>query len=245
MPGKSGQQSTGETEKSRKELITKEKLAILGRLTATIAHDVRNPLGTINTSMFSIKTAIEKNQPERIERAIKLAERNIKKCDQILAEFIDITQQVEINTIPVNIDAWIRGFLEEETFPSSIECLQEFNSNHAVSIDPDMLRRTLSNIIKNAIHAMRENKTAGRMTVQTSIEGDWLVICVSDNGTGIPDEIVTRIYEPFFTTKHLGIGLGLTFSREIVEKHGGTITVESKADSGTKVTLKIPAAPLG
>ena len=68
---------------------------------------------------------------------------------------------------------------------------------------------------------------------------------MSDNGTGIPDEIVTRIYEPFFTTKHLGIGLGLTFSREIVEKHGGTITVESKADSGTKVTLKIPAAPLG
>lgn len=244
MPDNADKQATCETERSMEDVITREKMEILGRLTATIAHDVRNPLGTINTSMFSIKTAIEKNQPERIERALKLAERNIRRCDQILAEFIDVTQQVEIHSIPVNIDAWIKGFFEEQTFPPSIECMQDFNCDCSISIDPDMLRRALSNVIKNALQAMRENKTTGRLTVKTSKEGDRLIICVSDNGTGIPEDIIPRIYEPFFSTKHFGLGLGLTFSREIVEKHGGTITVDSKTDSGTTVTLQIPVAPV-
>jgi signal transduction histidine kinase len=243
MPDNIKIQPTPMTVNSPEDLVTKEILAILGRLTATIAHDVRNPLGTINTSVFSIKTAIEKNQPERIERALKLAERNIRKCDQILAEFIDITQKVEINTTPVNIDAWIRGFFEEQTFPPGIECIQNFNSDYAVSIDPDKLRRALSNIIKNAIQAMKDNE-GGKLTVQTSMEEGLLVISVSDTGKGIPDDILPRIYEPLFSSKRFGVGLGLTVTREIVEKHGGTITVESRKDSGTKVTLKIPAAPV-
>lgn len=226
----------------RDDEIVKEKLEILGRLTATIAHDVRNPLGTINTSVFSIKTAIEKNQPERIERALNLAERNIKKCDQILAQFVDITQQVQINIIPVKMDAWIKAFLEEQAFPPSIECIYDVGCDHELSVDPENLRRALTYIIKNAIQAMRDN-ASGRLTVQTSMEEDSLVICVSDTGTGIPDDIFPRIFEPLFSSKSFGVGLGLTVAREIVEKHKGTITVESEAGSGTKVTLKIPDTP--
>ncbi len=231
-------------DKLTEDEIVKEKRAILGRLTATIAHDIRNPLGTINTSIFSIKTAIKKNQPERIERAIKLAERNIVKCDNILAEFIDITREIEINKIQVKIDAWIRGFLEEQTFPPSIECIYDFNCDYAVSIDPDKLRRALASIIKNALQAMKDkNSTENKLTVQSSMAEDCVVISVSDTGTGIPDDVFPRIYEPLFSTRHFGVGLGLTVAREIVEKHSGSIDIESETDSGTKVTLKIPAAP--
>ena len=237
MPDKKENHLTGDRE-------LKERMAILGRLTASIAHDIRNPLGTINTSIFSIKTAIKKNQPERIERAIKLAERNITRCDNILAEFIDLTQEVEINTIPVIIDTWIRGFTEELTMPPSIECVCDLNCNHAVSIDPESLRRALACIIKNAVQAMKEtNSTENKLTVHSSMAEESMTISVSDTGHGIPDEVLPRIYEPLFSTKRFGVGLGLAVAREIVEKHKGTIEIESETGSGTKVTIKIPAAP--
>ena len=225
--------------KQTEDAAVKEKLAILGRLTATIAHDVRNPLGTINTSVFSIKTAIEKNQPERIERALKLAERNIKKCDNILAEFIDNTQEIEINTIPVNIDTWIKALFEEQTLPRSIECIYDFSCDHVILIDPENLKRALTNIIKNAIQSMRDTDS-GRLSVQASMAEDSMIICVIDTGTGIPDDIYPRIFDPLFSSKRFGVGLGLTVAREIVEKHGGTIEIESETGSGTKVTIKIP-----
>lgn len=225
------------------DLVLKEKLEILGRLTATIAHDIRNPLGTINTSVFSIKTAIEKNQPERMERALRLAERNVKRCDQILAGFIDITQKVEINKTHVKMDEWIKGFFEDQTLPPSVECIQEIDCNYAVAIDPEQLRVALSNIIKNAIHAMRDSASA-KLTVKTSMIEDCVVISVSDTGTGIPDDIYPRIYEPLFSTKRFGVGLGLTVAREIVEKHEGSIKVETETGAGTKVTLKIPNTPV-
>lgn len=241
MPDNMNMPPDNESRASREDL--KEKMAILGRLTATIAHDVRNPLGTINTSIFAIKTAIEKNQTERLERSLKLAERNIKKCDQILAGFIAVTQKVEINTIPVNIDAWIKGFLEEQTLTPSIECIQDFNCDHAVSIDPDTLRQALSAILKNALQAMRDD-SEGKLTVQTSMTEEGLMISVSDTGTGIPDDVFPRIFEPLFSTRQFGVGLGLTVAREIVEKHKGTIKIESKTGSGTKVSLRIPTFPV-
>ena len=215
----------------------KEKMAILCRLAATIAHDIRNPLGTINTSVFSIKTAIEKNQPERIERALMLAERNIKRCDQILAEFINITRKVEIKTGPVKVDTLIKNILEEHTIPQSIECINDLNCDYAVNLDPEQLKRAVSNIITNAIQAMKDNNKAGQLIIHTSMSGDRLVINVSDTGTGISDDVYLRIYEPLFSTKRFGVGLGLTVAREIVEKHKGTIVIE------TKVTLKIPTTP--
>ncbi|MGD9159308.1 MAG: ATP-binding protein [Desulfobacteraceae bacterium] len=225
-------------------VIQKEKLAILARLTATISHDIRNPLGTINTSIFSIKTAIEKKQPERIESALRLAERNIKRCDQILTEFIDVTHKVEINTMPTKIDVWIKGLIEEQAFPPSIEIIHDLNCDHAVAIDPDQLRRALSNIIKNALQALKNSNSAeNKLTIHSSMTKDDVVICVSDTGTGIPENVLPRIYEPLFSSKSFGVGLGLTVAREIVEKHDGTISVESETGSGTKVTLKIPHAP--
>lgn len=244
MPDNSNNEQSGYTTKLKGDPVTKEKLAILRRLTATIAHDIRNPLGTINTSVFSIRVAIEKNQPERIKKALKLAERNIKRCDHILSEFLKITQKVEINRKPVNIDTWIEGLLEEITFPQHIELLHDLNCNNTFPVDPEQLHRALANIITNAIQAMKDDDSPGnKLTVQTNMIEENMVIRVSDTGIGIPVDVLGKIYEPLFSTKRFGVGLGLTVAREIIEKHKGTISVESKAGSGTKVTIKIPAIP--
>ena len=243
MPDNINIEKVGHTQ-IQEDLATKEKLAILRRLTATIAHDIRNPLGTINTSVFSIKIAIEKNQPERIERALKLAERNIKRCDSILTDFINITQRVEINRKPVNIDTWIKGLLEEISFPQNIEFSHDLNCDYTVLVDPGQLRRALVGVIRNAIQALKDDNSPGNtLSIHTSMTEDSLLICVSDTGTGIAEDTLDRIYDPLFSTKNFGVGLGLTNAREIINKHKGSITVKSEKGSGTKVSIKIPFSP--
>ncbi len=242
MPDNSRKEPAGIAGNPQKAPELSEKLEILGRLAATIAHDVRNPLGTINTSIFVIRTAIERNQPERLEKALNLAERNIKRCDSILTQFLNNTQQVELRTKPVNIDTWIKGFVEGLLLPQNIELSTDLDCDRAFRIDPEMLGRALTNLITNALQALKDSDSEVlKIILKTGSEEGSLLICVSDTGAGIPNDVFPRIYEPLYSGRPFGIGLGLTVAKEIVEKHGGKISIQSKTGSGTKVTLKIPA----
>jgi signal transduction histidine kinase len=240
MPNKS---ETPAADIGQKDQGLTEKLEILERLAATIAHDVRNPLGTVNTSIFAIRTAIERNQPERIEKALTLAERNIKRCDSILAEFLNITQSIDIRKRAVNIDAWIKDIIEGMYLPQNIEFIKNLHCDCTYNIDPEQLGRAVSNVITNAVEALKDSSPeVMKITVEAGIEEGTIYICISDTGAGIPDDILLRVYEPLFSARRFGMGLGLTVTKEIVERHGGTIDLQTKTGSGTKVTLRIPAA---
>jgi signal transduction histidine kinase len=227
----------------QKDHVLKEKLEILERLAATIAHDVRNPLGTVNTSIFAIRTALERNQRERIEKALNMAERNIKRCDSILAEFLNMTQSIEIRKRAVNIDTWIKEIIEGMYLPQNIEFIKNLRCECTYNIDPEQLGRAVINVITNAVEALKDSShEVMKITVEAGTEEGSIYICISDTGAGIPDDILFRVYDPLFSARRFGMGLGLTVTKEIVERHGGTITLQSKAGSGTKVTMKIPAA---
>jgi signal transduction histidine kinase len=220
-----------------------EKLEILGRLAATIAHDVRNPLGTVNTSIFAIRTALERNQPERIEKALTLAERNIKRCDTILAEFLNVTQRVDLRKRAININSWIKGIIDGLNLPQNIELETLLNSDVTLNIDPEQLERAVINVVTNALEALKDAAPpVKKITLETFTEADSIFIVVSDTGAGIPDEIFARVCEPLFSARRFGMGLGLSVTKEIVERHGGTIELKTRTGSGTKVSLKIPAA---
>ncbi len=220
-----------------------EKLEILERLAATIAHDVRNPLGTVNTSLFAIRTAIERNQPERVEKALSLAERNIKRCDSILAEFLNITQKVGVRKRAVNIENWLKDIIEGLYLPQNIELIKNLNCNCTSSIDPEQLGRAVINVITNAVEALKDSThEVMKITIEAGTKEGSIYICISDTGAGIPDDTLLRVYEPLFSARRFGMGLGLTVAKEIVERHGGTIDLQTKTGSGTNVTLKIPAA---
>jgi signal transduction histidine kinase len=227
---------------NQKDTLFLEKLEMLERLAATIAHDVRNPLGTVNTSLFAIRSAIERSQPERVEKALNLAERNVKRCDSILTEFINITRMKELRIMPVNIDSWLKKIIEGLDLPQNIEIINALNCDRIFNIDPDQLSRAITNVIKNGYQAIKDAAPAVMRIIIESGTGDGsFFISVSDTGAGIPDEIITRVFEPLFSARHFGIGLGLTVAKEIVERHRGSITIQSKAGSGTKVTFNIPA----
>jgi signal transduction histidine kinase len=216
-------------------------------LTATVAHEIRNPLGTVRTCIFTIGDAIEREDLSRVERALQLAERNIVRCDSIISELLDYTRDLVLRPSPTHIDAWLTRILDELVIPEDIVCVRELNANSKdvakLSIDSDHLRRAIINVVDNAFDAMREVEPAEdghHLTVSTCVVKDRLEIRVSDTGSGIPDEMMDRIFEPLFSTKTFGVGLGLPIVKGIMEQHGGGVQISSQNNVGTTVVLWLP-----
>jgi signal transduction histidine kinase len=238
---------TRKLEEAQAELVRQERLSALGQLTATVAHEIRNPLGTVRTAVFSVGDAIERDETHRVERALQLAERNIVRCDGIITELLDYTRDQVLQTSPMLIDPWLDGLLsealEQRTIPESITVVKEFHSGARVLIDSEHFRRAIVNVVNNAVDAMREEGTIegkNQLTASTQVVDGRLEIKISDTGCGIPDVIMDRIFEPLFSTKGFGVGLGLPIVKGIMEQHGGGIEIASQVDTGTTVTLWLP-----
>jgi signal transduction histidine kinase len=237
---------TRELEEAQAELVRQERLSALGQLTATVAHEIRNPLGTVRTSVFSIEDAIKRDEFERIERALQLAERNIVRCDTIISELLDYTRYHVLRPSLTDIDGWLDRLLDEmlnqQSIPETIACIRELNANIEIPVDTEHLRRAVINIVNNAVDAMREvpGQDRNQLTIKTLVIDERLEIHVSDTGCGIPDEMMNRLFEPLFSTKSFGIGLGLPIAKGIMEQHGGGIEVSSQRDKGTTIVLWLP-----
>ncbi len=232
---------TRELEEAHEQLIRKERLAALGQLTATVAHEIRNPLGTVKTSIFSIGDALERNEPDRIDRALTLAERNIQRCDGIITELLDYTRKWVMKPDSVTIDRWLNDLLDEQEIPEGIECRRELHADLVLPISREHLRRAVVNVITNALQAMQEEETTGNsLTIESAVADGRLEIRIIDTGPGIVKEYLDKVFEPLFSTKGFGIGLGLPIVRDIMEKHGGGIEIRSELGKGTTVILWLP-----
>lgn len=235
------QEWTKEFEKAQEEIMRQEKLATLGKLTATVSHEIRNPLGTVRTSFFSIKDGIKKDDRERVKRALELAERNIIRCDRIIEDLLDFTRIKESHLVPTDIDRWLGELIDEQEIPDGIVCKRELNAGIEVSIDQENLRRAVINVVNNAVQALDDKDAAGdHFTVLTKVSGDWVEIKVVDAGPGISDEFLGRIFEPLFSGKSFGVGMGLAIVKSIIEQHNGSVEIESKIGRGTTVILYLP-----
>ena len=158
-----------------------------------------------------------------------------------ISELLDFTKNVSLTLEPVNIDAWIREVLEEQTYPEGIQLKETLHSGLTVSLDKEYFRRLLINVITNAVHALGEENAVGKeLTVETALLDKHLEIRIVDTGPGIPEEIYEKIFEPLFSTKGFGVGLGLTIAKDIMEKHHGILDIQSEIGKGTTVILRLP-----
>ena len=243
------QQRTEELKEANEELVRKEKLAVLGQLTAVVGHELRNPLGTIRNSIYEMNERL-RGKNSGLEKALDRAERNIIRCDTIIEELLDYAREREHTTERLLIDEWVDGFLDEITIPEKIKLVRKFNAGVEVNINPESFRRCLINLIDNAVHAMTETEKEVKskkqsplsnvLSIETRIEEDNLIINIKDSGPGMSKDELKKIFEPLYSTKGFGVGLGLPIVKKIIEQHNGGIEIISKKGEGTIAVLRLP-----
>ena len=224
------------------ELLKAERLSVLGQLTATVAHELRNPLSAIRNTLFTIKE-LAGNSGIKLDRPVARMERSIERCDRIISDLLEFTRNRELNRKSVCFDRWLAGVLAEQNISPAIGTAMELAAAEAtVPIDPDRMRRVVINLFENAAHALAELPAdhEKRITARTATEDGELVVTIEDTGPGISPENLARIFEPLFSTKSFGTGLGLPTVKQIVNQHGGTIAVDSEVGRGTRVTVRMP-----
>jgi signal transduction histidine kinase len=239
-----------ELKAAQDELLNKGKMEQLGQLTATVAHEIRNPLGAVRTSAFVIGRKIQ-GRDTGIEPQLDRINNGISRCDAIITQLLDFSRTKGVQTQPAKLDDWLEKIVREdcEALPASVSIECELGlSEIEVSFDDARLRRAVSNLMTNACEAMvGKDKDAAstsianpKVKVSTRCVGNEVFIDVADNGPGMPAEVLSRIREPLFTTKNFGTGLGIPAVEQIAIQHGGRLDIESEPGVGSKFSICLP-----
>ncbi|HAK89929.1 MAG: hypothetical protein A2X55_00410 [Nitrospirae bacterium GWB2_47_37] len=223
-------------------LIQSEKLAALGQVTAAIAHELNNPLTSISGySEFLLKTTTDDTVRQMVEKIYKSAART----SNIVRDLLLFSKTPVLEKTDADIKGMIHeviDFLAEAFAASKINISEDVPSGMTFPLDAAQMERVLLNLMTNAIHAVRDSGKGDRITVKAGRDDNRLIIEVSDNGPGIPRDVVNRIFEPFFTTKRFekGTGLGLSICYNIIKAHGGDIRVKSREGEGAAFIIELP-----
>lgn len=232
-------------EKAQEELVRSERLATLGQLTATVSHELRNPLGTIRGSFFTIAERT-RNRGLNIERALERVERNILRCDTIIEELLDFTRSRSLDWGYGDPDAIVYELVEDYPVPHNLTMEVDLGVGVNLNFDAEKFRRCVINVLNNACEAMREIQTSrvcrmgSQIKITSRVAQNAYRLFIEDNGPGIPEKVLEQIFEPLFSTKGFGVGLGLTLVQQIMEQHGGGITIQSEPEKGTQILLWLP-----
>ena len=229
------EQKTRALEAAQEELVRRERLATMGQLAGSVSHELRNPLGVIKNSVYYLKMVMPED--ERVRKHLGILEREVATATRIITGMLDFARITPAKRVRTDLNGLVRDELDRLPIPDSIQVEQDLAENlRAVMVDPDQILLILSNLMSNAIQAMPEG---GVLTVRTRPLEGTLEVTVADTGSGIAPDHLQRIFEPLFTTKSKGIGLGLSLAKRLAEANGGTIRVESALGHGSRFTVEL------
>lgn len=220
------------------EKIQSERLASIGMMSATLAHEIKNPLASIK--IFTQLVPDKHNELEFRETFVRIVSSEIERIDGLVTELLDFSKQVPIKTSKVSGQKLCDNIIEliEKNFEkNNIKILKKYNGSFNIAGDPARLKQAFLNIFINSQQAM---DSGGTLEVELSSQNNFVNISISDNGKGIPESVIDKIFDPFFTTKERGAGLGLALSKKIIVEHGGTIEVKSTDSNGTMFLIALP-----
>jgi signal transduction histidine kinase len=233
---------TQELRTAQDELLKQERFSTIGHMTSTVAHELRNPLGAISNSLYVLRQATAEDGS--LGRAVERAERSILRCNKIINNLLDYTVSRTHRPYRVSVDQWLESVLAEQSIPDWVEVERHFDAaGGTISADSERLARAVGNLIENAVQAI-DGTSEGeprRIIIATRL-GEHVEIAVTDTGPGIPADVLPQIFEPLFSTRSFGAGLGLAIVSQIVAQHGGTVAAESAPGKGTTVRLRLPRA---
>jgi signal transduction histidine kinase len=234
---------TKELDEAQERLIRMERLAILGQMASRVGHELRNPLAAIKNAAYFLNMVLEEPNP-KVKEMLEILEEKVNTCERIISSLLDFGRTKPPDWRKADINDIVQEALARISVPENVEVVSQLDEAlPIIQADPNQLGQAFGNIILNAIQAMPEG---GQLVVKTSEvsenlpQSEWVAISFADTGVGIPEENLGKLFEPLFTTKTKGIGLGLAVTRTLVEGHGGTIKVQSEVEKGSTFTVRLP-----
>lgn len=238
------------TEKRKEEIKTRrlESLASLTNVAAAVAHEIKNPLAAISIHLQLLKKITVNNAPaeEKTKKHIFVIEEEIERLNKIVVDFLFAVRPLKFEFAPVDVNSVLKNlcdtFCDEFTGKGITMSLNLAENLPKIQGDERFLRQVFMNILTNAGAAM---PSGGFLDITTNAKTDFITVTVSDSGQGILPENLNKIFEPYFTTKHDGTGLGLTIAYKIIKEHGGDISVYSDFGMGTSFRFMLPIVRRG
>ncbi|HKP37198.1 MAG TPA: ATP-binding protein, partial [Pyrinomonadaceae bacterium] len=231
---------TAELIETHKRLVTQERIAALGRAAAQVAHEVKNPLaGLLLYSMHLKSRAANFSEGEAylVDKIVETINHLISRVEQILG----FARPVNLTLSSRNFNQIINDILEllrPQLTANKVEVRLSMDQAVYAMMDEASMRGALMNLILNAIEAMRQG---GALSITIDQTDETVRIEIVDTGSGIAEEEAKKIFEPFYTTKEQGLGLGMPYSKKIIDQHGGTISLDSQPGEGTRISIALPA----
>ncbi|MFC2001470.1 sensor histidine kinase [Chloroflexota bacterium] len=231
-----------ELREAQEQLVRSEKLAAIGQLAGGVGHELRNPLGAIKNAVYYIKGKVTKSelaqQEPRVVEFLEIMDDEINSSNKIISDLLSFSRVGKPAVSPARIEKVIDDALQHTDVTENIELIRQVGTNlPEVEIDTEQIRQVMVNMITNAVQAMPER---GKLIIGAKKKGSFLEVKVTDTGSGIPEEARGKIFDPLYTMKAKGIGLGLAVCKSIIDRHEGRIDVESSVGKGTTFTITLP-----
>ena len=227
--------------RAQTELADAQSLAALGRIMPVVSHELRNPLGAMRSAIFLVRNYLRPDQEDAV-RAVLSLDRSVTRCDRILDRLTTFTKVGDLRPHVTVVDSWLKEVLDAQQPGTGIRLEQQLGlGGLAVAFNAEHLRRAVEGVVENALQAAADSLRAGHaganVRIATRARSDRIEIEVSDDGPGIPPDVMPRIFEPMFSTRGFGVGLGLTVVQRVMHQHNGGVNVRSVPERGTEVTL--------
>ena len=239
------ERALAELERTHQIVSRNEKLAAVGQLAASVGHELRNPLTAIRNAHAYISKRVANTDAATDPRTVQflgLQEREINACNRIISDLLDFARERPLDLRPCPLRPLVEEAMSVVTVRDGVRLINRVPEDLPIpALDKDQFRQVLVNLVQNAVEAMPAGR-GGNVTVdaESAATGRW-ILRVTDDGAGIPADVQAKIFEPLFTTKSKGTGLGLAVVATMLKRHGCPISVQSSVGRGTEFTIQIPA----
>jgi PAS domain S-box-containing protein len=233
------QERTAELEETHRALLESERLAAIGRVSTQLAHDLRNPLAGIKTEAYILGELLPKSLDPRAKDTLRLLSGSADHAGKVIEDLLEYTRNLEPPKQQLELGAFIAGAATAYPIPKGIRLVVRKAPKVYVLAEHSQLAKVVNGLLENAVDAMPHG---GKLTISFELKGGSVSFSVADTGAGISKPDLLKVFQPFYTTKAKGLGLGLPIARKIAEAHGGSLELKSKQGAGTKVTVTLPIA---
>jgi signal transduction histidine kinase len=234
------QDSLQQLEHTQQALVAHERLAALGQMAATVGHELRNPLGVLTNSLYLIRNTVSGEADEKLRRHLDTADREICAATLIVSDLLEFSRPRTANPIPIDLAELLDEAISVAPPPTGITVKRDDGGVPVIVADRDQIRQVILNLLTNAYEAM---PNGGEVGVGARIVDDAVEVVVSDTGIGMDPQTRAQVFEPFFSMKIKGTGLGLAVSKRIVEAHAGTLKMISEEGQGCTAVVTLPLTP--